>query len=330
MPCELIEHKIDSHHALTLTDGEVSLTLLPEKGGDIVSLRQEKTDTEYLWTTHYAGGWQECFPIGGPPINYRGAAIGQHGEVRNLAWKVVEKNVSENEVFVVLSVRTGKTPFLVVKKITLRRGTGLFEFEESVSNEGEEDLPIIWGQHPALGGNFLSGDCKIDAPAKKIWSYVLPENATTGQFEQNIFGTWPYLQNKKGALVDVSEISPPTAHTADMLFIGEFEEGWFAITNREQKVGLAFLFDHKLFPVVWYWQMFGGGTGYPWYGRAYTCALEPFTGVPNPAAPDIDHVAGTLIVGAHETVSTRFRVLLYKNIKGVGRITPEGVIVPRI
>ena len=35
-----------------------------------------------------------------------------------------------------------------------------------------------------------------------------------------------------------------------------------------------------MFPYVWFWQVFGGGAGYPWYGRTYNCALEPWSGYP--------------------------------------------------
>lgn len=345
MGCEIIEQDVNGFRAVTLTDGDHSITILPEKGSDIISLRDEKTDTEFLWTSpqglrtdtpsksfidNYEGGWQECFPTGGPGVNYRGAQIGQHGEVHALAWNIVDAHQDLNEASITLEVHTIKTPFRLKKKITLRNHVGLIEIEEWVTNESNETLPVIWGHHPALGGNFLDANCKIDTLAKNVWSYVLPENAETGQFDQNITGAWPLLVNKKGETVDVSEVPGPEAGIADMLFIGGFEDGWISVTNRERKVGIAYLFDPEIFKTVWFWQMYGGGTGFPWYSRAYTMALEPFTGVPDPQAPDIDAVANTRLLKGRETLHTRLRVLLYRGIKGVGRITPEGVIVPRI
>lgn len=345
MPCEIIEHKIGTFRAITLTDGESSITILPEKGADIISLRDEKSETEFLWSSpqglrtdtpsksfidNYEGGWQECFPTGGPGVNYRGAQLGQHGEIHALAWKVIDSHEDANEVSITLEVQTIKTPFTLRKKITLRQRVTAIEIEEWVTNDSNEDLPILWGNHPALGGNFLDKNCKIDALADRVYSYTLPENAQTGQFDQNIEGSWPHLTNKRGESIDVSEVPGPEAQTADMLFIDGFREGWISVTNRERKVGLAILFDPEVFKTVWFWQMYGGGTGYPWFGRAYTMALEPFTGIPDPHAADIDHVAGTRLVRAGETLHTRLRVLLYRGIKGVGRITPDGVIVPRI
>lgn len=76
MGCEILEHKIAGFRALTLTNGEYSLIVVPEKGADIISVRDEKSDTEFLWTSpfglksrdevlgknfidNYEGGWQE-------------------------------------------------------------------------------------------------------------------------------------------------------------------------------------------------------------------------------------------------------------------------------
>lgn len=345
MGCEIIEQEVNGFRTVTLTDGEQSITIIPEKGSDIISLRDEKTDTEFLWTSpqglrtdtpsksfidNYEGGWQECFPTGGPAINYRGAQIGQHGEVHSLAWNIVDVQHDPNEASITLEARTIKTPFRLKKKITLRNRVGLIEIEEWITNESNETLPVVWGHHPALGGNFLDANCKIDTLAKNVWSYVLPENAETGQFDQNVTGVWPLLVNKQGETVDVSEVSGPDAGTADMLFIDGFQDGWISVTNRERKVGIAFLFDPEIFKTVWFWQMYGGGTGYPWYSRAYTMALEPFTSAPDPHAPNIDAVANARQIKGRETLHTRLRVLLYRGIKGVGRITPDGVIVPRI
>lgn len=342
---DIIEHQIDSYHAYTLTDGEHALTLIPEKGSDIVSLRHIPSDTEFLWTTpnglrrdtpsksfidNYEGGWQELFPTGGPPLMFRGAEMPKHGEVFSLAWNVVATEATRDRASITLEVKTVRSPFHIKKTITLHAGTGMIEIDETATNRGEEDLPVMWGHHPAFGGNFLDGSCKIDAPARRVWSYALPENELTGQFEVNVSGEWPLLKNKRGQMVDVSEIAPPTARTADMLFIGDFEDDWFAITNRDKKVGVALLFDRTVFPLFWYWRMLGGGTGYPWYGRAYAVALEPFTTAPDPAVTDIAHLKNTLIIPAHESANVRLRVLMYKGIKGVGRISPDGVIVPRI
>jgi hypothetical protein len=38
--------------------------------------------------------------------------------------------------------------------------------------------------------------------------------------------------------------------------------------------------DVNLFKYLWMWQVYGGHNDYPWYGRTYNCALEPFSSYP--------------------------------------------------
>ncbi len=35
--------------------------------------------------------------------------------------------------------------------------------------------------------------------------------------------------------------------------------------------------DAKVFPVMWIWQSYGSGNGFPFHGRQYVCAIEPFS-----------------------------------------------------
>ena len=37
----------------------------------------------------------------------------------------------------------------------------------------------------------------------------------------------------------------------------------------------------SLMPYLWFWQEFGGSTGYPWHGRNYNIGLEPFSSYPS-------------------------------------------------
>ena len=43
--------------------------------------------------------------------------------------------------------------------------------------------------------------------------------------------------------------------------------------------------DEKLFQYLWMWQVYGGHNDYPWYGRTYNVALEPFTSYPPAGIP---------------------------------------------
>ena len=60
----------------------------------------------------------------------------------------------------------------------------------------------------------------------------------------------------------------------DFLCLEQFQDGWCAIVNPHRKLGWALRWDTKLFPGLGFWQLFRGGSGYPWYGRYYLAALE--------------------------------------------------------
>jgi hypothetical protein len=36
----------------------------------------------------------------------------------------------------------------------------------------------------------------------------------------------------------------------------------------------------EIFPYLWFWQELRGSFGYPWYGRCYVMAVEPFNSIP--------------------------------------------------
>ena len=37
------------------------------------------------------------------------------------------------------------------------------------------------------------------------------------------------------------------------------------------------IWDITMFPYLWVWGMYGGHEKYPWYGRAYVMAVEPWS-----------------------------------------------------
>ncbi|WP_330849166.1 DUF4432 family protein [Nonomuraea sp. K271] len=137
---------IDGLRAVVLENERLRVTVVPDKGGDVVEFLHKATDTDLVWLSpqglrnprdhlqgaaddvaqfvdHYEGGWQEVFPNGGAPSEYRGARLAQHGEVSGLPWECEVVADSETEVAVRLRVRTRRLPYLVEKVFRLRSGT---------------------------------------------------------------------------------------------------------------------------------------------------------------------------------------------------------------
>ena len=177
-------------------------------------------------------------------------------------------------------VRTYRTPFFFEKTLTLRSGSPVLEIDEALTNEAEERMHCVWGQHIALGPPFLSGDCFIDLPGGRLLTHPVdwdPGNRLKPGFD----GPWPWAERKDGARVDMRRITPKDERVHEMSYVTDMPDGWYAVTNGRRGVGLGVAFPQDLFRYLWYWQSLGGGYGYPWYGRTYNVGIEPFTSYTN-------------------------------------------------
>src|SRR5215470_3134938 len=131
--------------ALILENRWLRVTLLPEKGSDILEFVYKPLDIDVLWrapvgfwqqhtlypadlTTrgafidYYPGGWQEILPNGGPPSRHRGAHFDEHGETPLLPWSWQLIEDSQARVAVRLTTHCLRLPLAVEKVISLGEG----------------------------------------------------------------------------------------------------------------------------------------------------------------------------------------------------------------
>lgn len=64
-----------------------------------------------------------------------------------------------------------------------------------------------------------------------------------------------------------------------MCFITDLPEAWYRIVDPARNVTFEMRWDQAGFPNLWFWQEAGSRGSYPWYGRAYCLALEPFNSI---------------------------------------------------
>ena len=78
---------------------------------------------------------------------------------------------------------------------------------------------------------------------------------------------------------------------------------------------------------MWNWQVFGGGSGYPWYGRHYNLGLELCTSLPdgNPFPGSQEKTSLNLKSG--ESIETSLKAITYESDTGVKQIKNNGTIV---
>lgn len=313
-------------HRLVVVENELlRVGVLASKGADIIEFRYKPLDLDVLWHApqpvlppgetvatvaraqgafldHYSGGWQEILPSAGPAARYRGAELGQHGEAALLPWDVRVLDDRPERVEVEFSVETLRTPFRLERRMALESGAAVLQLRERLVNLGEEELAFAWGHHPAFGPPFLEAGCSIDMPGCEV---VAPECAAGLERRWALAepGRYPCLKRAGGGVGRVDEVPGKEAGTEDVVLFSKLEEGWCALRNPRLQLAVRLAWDPRIYPYVWCWQVYGGSRGYPYYGRAYTVALEPFNCPPLPLEECVRRQQAAMLAPGEEVTS---------------------------
>ena len=327
------------------------VVVLIDKGADIYQLVHKPTDVDFLWRTpwgvrdparftpttgsgfgsffdHYEGGWQTVLPGGGDPSQYGGADMGLHAEASTMPWDCAVIADTPETVSIKCWVRTYRTPFFFEKTLKLNSGSPVLEIDEALVNEGEEPVDCVWGEHVALGPPFLSEDCVIDLPGGTLTNHPV-ELHPNNRLKPNATGGWPLTEAKNGDSIDLSRVPPKSIGAYDMSYVSDMPEGWYAVTNQRTGVGFGLLFPREVFPFLWYWQSFGGGSGYPWYGRTYNVGLEPFTSDTNGGLVRAIENGTALRLEPGQRIDASLKAVAYTDAQGVDGIKPDGTVIKR-
>ena len=168
--CRITEFVYEGYRSVALENEKLRVTVIADKSTDIYEFLYKPRDIDFMWRTwtglrerahflptnpraagnhmdYYEGGWQELLPNCGNLSLHQGAEIGQHGEVLLLPWRyhIVKDEVDEIEVR--FEVRTVRTPFHLVKSLSLRRNESVLRIRERVTNESGQEVeptsPVI-------------------------------------------------------------------------------------------------------------------------------------------------------------------------------------------
>jgi hypothetical protein len=343
--CRLLESVIQGYRAVTLENEMIRVTVLADKGTDVIEFLHKPTDTDFLWRSslglrgrdsyramtpvpvgdfldYYQGGWQEMFPWAGHASVHRGVNTGLHGEVCLAPWDYQVVTDSAEEVAVVFTIRTRRAPFALTKMLSLQRNEPALHIRETATNESAQELKIVWGHHPAFGAPFLDESCVVDLPPCSLKTSGPLDS--TSRLVPHQEGAWPQAKLSAGGVADISKIASPTARTQDLAFLTGFKEGWYAVRNASRQVGIGFAWDAKVFSWLWFWQNYGGGPDYPWWGREYVAALEPVTSMATKFSDAIENGTAFKFAG-NSSVTTELTVWAFEATQPVQRITGRGV-----
>jgi galactose mutarotase-like enzyme len=336
--------------ALVLENRWLRVTCLPQKGSDIIEFLYKPLDLEFMWRApagfwtlerlytgdltsrtsfidYYPGGWQEILPNGGPTNIYKGAPFDEHGEVALLPWSWQLESDQPAHVSVRLTVRTLRAPLRIDKTMTLREGPALF-IDEVVTNEGLEPIDLMWGHHPALGAPFLDGSCVLDIPAHTGQTHPV-ERFPKQRLAPDRSFTWPLAQIPGSPAVDLSRVQPPHAGTADLLYLLDLDDAWYAVTNQRRQVSFGLAWTLETFPHLWYWHDANGTSGYPWYGNGYVLALEPWSSFPSMGLSEAVVRNTHIRIEPGESRSAQITATIDTGMHRVGHVSLEGAITGR-
>jgi galactose mutarotase-like enzyme len=335
--------------AVIMENDLMAVTILPDKGAEISALYYKSKDINVLWKApwkvkepgignlvspdsatvwleHYGGGWQEIFPNAGDECTYKGVRLNFHGEASLLPWSYEVIEQSSHRVSVRFSVTLFRSPFTLIRTMSLEHDRAILKLDEIVTNEANESMEFIWGHHPAFGAPFLSDACIVDTGASSIQAddrYNAPGNFLQPGEEWR----WPIVQDIQGNLRDVSHIPSPQSRASCLAYLKDFSTGWYAITNRRLGLGIGLSWPIEIFPYAFFWEEVHDSTGFPFYGRAYTVAIEPFSSIPGQGLANVMHkTRSQLRLEPGGEIGVEMRVVFYEGSAGVKNIDSEGKV----
>ncbi|MBC8401999.1 MAG: DUF4432 family protein [Candidatus Marinimicrobia bacterium] len=305
----------------------LKIGILAGRGSDIFEFRYKPLDLDFMlrlskgvrnpqqdfsqmrntpnqFEDYYYGGWQEILP-NSPTFLYRGASLGQHGEISLIPWKYSITNSSTEKISVKMWTRPLRIPIKIEKTLTLVADKATLFIEERLINESKTKLDIMWGHHIAFGLPFLIEGAKIKTNGQKMISE--PAMPDQRRFKPGVESDWPVCLNINGEKDNASLVPPENDPPySDLSYIYGFgNHGNYSIVNSEHKVGFGLTWDANIFKYLWYWQERYATQDAPWWGNAYAIALEPWTAMWKPDAQESIDKGEWLSIERDEIITTK-------------------------
>jgi hypothetical protein len=319
--------------------------VLLDKGADVFEFTYKPRDLDFMWQSpipmqrpfvatsalpegafhdYFYGGWQEVLPSAGWASEpYMGTYQGLHGEASLLPFEAGVAEDTPDHVALRTRVRLYRSPLTLERTMSLKRNMAALFIQERLVNESAGEFAIMWGHHPAFGEPFIDDRCIVQTPAKKVEVMAFHRN---GLWEPGGDYDFPMVKNRRtDEMQDITRVLSREARSVDVVFFKELAEGWYGLTNQNLGVGIGMAWDKDLFKYLWMWQVYGGHDDYPWYGRTYNCALEPFTSYPPAGVKNAIDNGTALIMQPGEVIETELVAVAYEG-EGVKRITRDGVV----
>jgi len=278
--------------------GDCAVTLLPEFGGKIASIRVKKRELlqeplnpvlprnrSMRFDAGDASGWDECLPsVAACTVGTANgvAAIPDHGDLWREPWEIEGTSIRGQG--------TGKNDLSSVTlrgvcfslPLSLERTVALAETENgwrlsadyTLTNTGRVAVPWSWAAHPLFAAE--EGD-RIELPASIRELRV--EGSGGGRLgEAGDRVAWPMAGLAAGGKTDLATVQAKKSGIGDKLFTRALgvDEGWCNLHRPRAGVRIRMSFDGSAAPYLGLWLCYGGWPERP--GPKQMCvAMEPST-----------------------------------------------------
>jgi galactose mutarotase-like enzyme len=285
---------------VVISAGDCSVTILPQLGGKIASIRIGDRELLQEPLTAYAprtltmnfdqgdaSGWDECLPsVAACTVKTENGAatVPDHGDLWRVEWKSKEEgsvngrrgagNSHPNSAS--LRGECFSLPLVLERKVALNRSENGWELrlDYSLTNTGSFAAPWSWAAHPLFAAE--EGD-RIELPGTVATLRL--EGSGGGRLGKGgDTVSWPLANLAKGGQVDLSLARGPESEIGDKLFAGPLgkTENWCALERPKAGVRIKVGFDPAATPYLGLWICYGG-----WperQGAKQMCvAMEPAT-----------------------------------------------------
>ncbi|HTB95462.1 MAG TPA: hypothetical protein VK716_00520 [Terracidiphilus sp.] len=267
--------------------GDCSVTILPQFGGKIASIRVRNHELlqaplapiaprtpNMPFDAADASGWDECLPSVAActvPTAAGSADIPDHGDLWRVAWDSFDSNGA-----VSLKASCFSLPLTLERTFTLQESGSNWQLalHYKLTNTSAHAVPWSWAAHPLFAAE--PGD-SIELPAS-IRSLRLEGSAANRLGMGGDRMDWPIAKLPAGDTSDLSVAYQSESGYGDKLFAGPLapDANWCALRRPGAGVRIRVSFDARATPYLGLWLCYGGWPDGP--GPKQNCvALEPAT-----------------------------------------------------
>ena len=340
--CRFQEIYWNGMRCLVLENQFLHITVVLDRGADILEFNYKKTDTDFVWRNpmglspmkklqyvpavgdvygdNYFGGFFEIIPSIGGCGDYQGIHFEGYCESNCLPWEYEVVCDTEECIHLNCFVRLNKLPLEVSREMLLYKDSPTLYIEEKVTNLGRIPIDFQWGWHPNIGGGFLNENCVIDMPEGKM--SVMRESQ---RFSKNAVGEWPNLNEpgKEDIGIDYSRILPPGTMINELVDVELSGKGWAAVRDTESGIGIGFSWNPEVFPYAAIWKCSEHKQGLFRLGGTYVmCFL--LRSQKTMGLPDSVDAEETVPLAGETSLNSYLTITVFEDKRQVVNVTRKG------